>query len=91
MSNCGVRQGDSLSPILFALYINDLAREIIDQNKGIKLDNINISILLYADDIVLISESDQNLQDILDYMHRWCFNWKLKLNVDKSSVVHFRP
>ena len=91
MSNCGVRQGDSLSPILFALYINDLAREIIDLNKGIKLDNINISILLYADDIVLISESEQNLQDMLDYMHRWCFKWKLKLNVDKSSVVHFRP
>ena len=91
MSNCGVRQGDSLSPILFALYINDLAREIIDLNKGIKLDNINISILLYADDIVLISESEQNLQDMLDYMHRWCFKWKLKLNGDKSSVAHFRP
>jgi hypothetical protein len=91
MSNSGVRQGDSLSPILFALFINDLATEIKCLNKGVKLNDLNISILLYADDIVLISENENNLQYMLDYMCRWCYRWKLKLNIDKSNVVHFRP
>ena len=91
MSNSEVRQGDSLSPILFALFINDLATEIKCLNKGFKLNDLNISILLYADDIVLISETENNLQYLLDYMCRWCYRWKLKLNIDKSNVVHFRP
>ena len=54
--NNGVRQGDSLSPTLFSLYINELAKEIKNMNKGIKFAGHKISILLYADDMVLISE-----------------------------------
>ena len=27
---------------------------------------------------------------MLDYMHDWCHKWKLKLNIDKSNVMHFR-
>ena len=90
MSNSGVRQGDSLSPTLFALFINGLADDIKSLNKGIDINGRNVSILLYADDIVLISESEVNLQYMLDYMHVWCHKWKLKLNIDKSNVMHFR-
>ena len=75
------RQGDSLSPILFALFINGLADDIKNLNKGIDINGKNVSILLYADDIVLISESEVNLQYMLDYMHDWCHKWKLKLNI----------
>ena len=44
--NNGVRQGDSLSPTLFSLYINELAKEIKNMNKGIKFAGHKISILL---------------------------------------------
>ena len=47
----------------------------------------DISILLYADDIVLIAENEQNLQEMLNFMYNW---WKLKLNINKSNVIHFR-
>ena len=60
-------------------------------DKGVDVDGRNVSILLYADDIVLLSDSEQNLQDMLTYMSNWCFKWKLKLNVDKSNIIHFRP
>ena len=53
-TNSGVRQGDSLSPTLFAIFINGLAKEIKRTGIGVKLGNSCMSILLYADDIVLM-------------------------------------
>ena len=56
--NSGLRQGCSLSPLLFNLYINDLALHINALGKGITLNNDKISLLMYADDIVLIAENE---------------------------------
>ena len=68
-----------------------MAEDIKCLNKGVNIDDRNVSILLYADDIVLISENEENLQYMLDFMCEWCYKWKLRLNIDKSSVVLFRP
>ena len=62
----GVHQGDSLSPTLFALFINDLALEVKEMNKGVYLDYIHIPILLYADDVVIVAPSYENCQAMLD-------------------------
>ena len=86
----GVKQGCILSPILFSTYINDLTLAIKALGKGISTDNDNISILLYADDIVLMSDTEQGLQEMLNLVHSWCQQWKLNINVDKTKVVHFR-
>ena len=92
LSNSGVRQGDSLSPTLFALFINGLPEEIKSLNEGININNRNVPIILYADDIVLIANSEEKLQHMFKWcMYKWCYKWKLKLNVDKSNIVHFRP
>ena len=39
-------------------------------------------ILLYADDIVLISESEQNLQIMLDFVNSWCYKLQMKIVVE---------
>jgi hypothetical protein len=62
----GVRRGDCLSSTLFALFINDLAFEIKKLNKGIDIDGFTLCLLLFADDIALIAESEENLQEMLD-------------------------
>ena len=86
----GVRQGDTLSPILFSLFINELAIGIKNLNLGIDIGGKQLSILLYADDIVLMSDSEENLQQILNFSHEWCQKWMLKVNIEKSNVIHFR-
>ena len=56
-----MKRGCSLSPVLSNLYINDLALNINALNKGIKIDDESISILLYADDVVLLAENETDL------------------------------
>ena len=86
----GLKQGCGLSPALFSIYINDLAAEINALHCGIKFDNNEVSILLYADDVVLISESEDDLQNMLNTLNNWCNKWRLAVNESKTKIVHFR-
>ena len=81
------------SPILFLLFINELALDII---KGGKHDAIltstlvEIFILLFADDIILLSETAVGLQNQLNILYRSSEKLQLKVNFDKSSNIVFR-
>ena len=87
----GVKQGDCLSPTLFAIFINDLALEIKDSKIGLNIDgNLLVNILLYADDIVLLSENEKDLQSLLFIVERWCQKWRLDVNLSKTNILHIR-
>jgi len=60
----GVRQGCVMSPILFSLFINGLAREINKQGKGVDIGGRRVRLLMYADDIVLLAESAKDLHSV---------------------------
>ena len=68
---CGLRQSCCLSPLLFNLFINDLALRIKALGKGVMANEDLISILLYADDIVLISGNAEDLQLMLNCLNEW--------------------
>lgn len=87
----GVKQGDIISPILFSMYLNDLATGIKNLNCGIDINGFNLAILLYADDIVLITPDEQSLQAMISFVADWCRKWRMAVNADKTQVVHFRP
>ena len=85
----GVRQGDTMSSTLFSIFINDLVKKINDLNKGIQVGHSQVSILLYADDVLLLADSHKKLQDLMDHLYKWSHNWKIFINESKSKVVHF--
>lgn len=87
----GVKQGCKLSPTMFSLYINDLANEIKELNLGVDIGDMQLSILLYADDIALIAPDAESLQIMLNKLYQWCSKWRLSVNSEKTKIVHFRP
>lgn len=52
---------------------------------GIKLDQLSIYSLLFADDAVIFSESAEGLQQALNNFESYCRKWKLK--VEKTKIV----
>ena len=87
----GVKQGDNLSPLLFNIYVNDLPKEIEKgDTQPLKLNNQNINSLMWADDIVLLSETKEGLQNCLNNLHNYCQIWKLEVNLKKTKIMIFR-
>ena len=46
--------------------------------------------MLYADDIVCLAESENDLQDILIIIENWCKKWRLEINLTKTNILHIR-
>ena len=86
----GVRQGDSLSPTSFAIFVNNLAEDVRNQNAGVQVGDMQIPILLYADDVVLISPNTANPPKQLDPLNVWCDKWCISVNKAKSQILHIR-
>ena len=54
MLTVGVRQGDSLNPTRFNIFINPLTIELTSLDIGIGINGRNVSSLLYADDLFVL-------------------------------------
>ena len=87
----GVRQECSLSPTLFNMYINELARAL-KQSAALVLTLLEseFKCLLFADDLVLLSPTKQGLQQHLDILHRYCQTWALTVNLSKTRIMVFQ-
>ena len=82
--NCGVPQGSVLGPLLFLIYVNDIANYS-------PLGNIR----LFADDTNVFVEHEnleqlyENAELILKYLYQWFKDNKLTVNTKKSSFTIF--
>ena len=102
--NIGVRQGENLSPLLFAIFLNDFKTHVSSNFPGLTFigdsvtnnlstNDINVYLrlycLLYADDTVVLAETAPQLQEALYAVHEYCDRWGLQVNVDKTKVLIF--
>ena len=85
----GVRQGCVLSPLLFNIYMADFPRSL-SENIGVRLsDDRLINCILWADDIILLSETEDGLQHLLNELKNYSDLNELKINTDKTKCMIF--
>ena len=83
----GVRQGDTVSPALFAAVLESVFRRLDWEQKGINVNGSRLSNFRYADDIVLMSRSAQELQEMLQSMSAECSTVGMKVNQKKTFAL----
>ena len=94
MSECfsqdkGVLQGESLSPTLFAAYINELESMMnAIEDMGVNINGVKVSVLMYADDLVLLSQTEDGPQRGINALHRFCTENNLTVNTSKSKLMY---
>ena len=85
----GVRQGCVLSPLLFNIFMADFPRSL-SQDVGVHLtDSICINCILWADDIILLSESEEGLNKLLSELKTYSDKNQLKVNIEKTKCMIF--
>lgn len=84
----GLRQGSVLSPVLFNSLTSSVTKKI---NGGFNTECMDVSLLCYADDILLVSTSLCNLQANIDLLSRGYTNIGLVINPAKTEFLVFEP
>jgi len=83
----GLRQGDALSPILFNLALEKVVQSTSFEHGGVQIGETKISLLAYADDLVLLAENKEELieqtQELLEAAKRV----GLEINVEKTKYM----
>ncbi len=89
-----MRQGCILSPLLYSIWINDLAVHINRRCAGVSVDaagRYRLRLLLYADDIVLLAESVSDLQAAMTEVEQYARRWRFQVNPKKCAAMYFAP
>ena len=91
-----VRQGENLSPDLFALFLNDLENFLSENNLKLSDDDlstytqcIKTFALLYADDTLIFGTDEVSFQNNLNAFFEYSQIWKLDINFDKTKILVF--
>ena len=63
---------------------------VLNDCKGWDIGCVNLFLLLCADDTVIYSETELGLQEGIDVFSKYCEEWKLVFNVNKTKVMVFR-
>ncbi|KAG1687439.1 Folylpolyglutamate synthase, mitochondrial [Nymphon striatum] len=86
----GVRQGDSISPKLFTACLENVFRGLNWTSKGILINGDRQTNLRFADDVVLFSESPQELQLMVEELRTASSKVGLEINLSKTKVMFNR-
>ena len=75
----GVPQGSIFGPLLFFIYINDLSENLVS-NLKLSADDTSLFSVIFDKDL-----SAKNLNDDLNRINNWAFQWKMSFNTDPNK------
>ena len=84
-------KGDPLSPLLFGIFFDRVEQWLEEHASecGVQLGGRLIRLLLYADDLALLSSSQEELQQLLDALSAFCSHFDMEVIIGKTEVVVF--
>ena len=82
----GVKQGAVLSAILFCIYIDDLIKKLRRNRDGCWVNNEYVGIIVYANDIVLLSPTIDGLQNMIDTCSVYAESHNLKFSTRENPT-----
>ena len=85
----GVKQGCTLSPLLFSLFLTGLEVELKKNEAGVVLNGAVLDTMLFADDIVLLSCTSEGLKKHLLTLETFCHKHMLEVNTSKTKICVF--
>ena len=90
-ANQGVRQGCILSPLLFNIFLSDIVEHFAGEEcTPLKFENTNIiGCLVWADDLIALSESENGLQNMLQNLSIYAQENRMKINSTKTKCIIF--
>ena len=84
----GVRQGCPLIPLWFSLFISDLEDSLRTRSSGrIKIGDQEVSIIMFANYLVLLANSSEGLQQSLSVLQEYYKVWQLTISTEKAKVM----
>ena len=84
----GVRQGCVMSPWLFNVFMDGIMRETMEKLQGgVELTATNMQLILFANDIVMVTEKKEDMQTNLGEMKKVMDKWGMKMHLGKTKVM----
>ena len=90
-ANQGVKQGCILSPLLFNIFLSDLQQKLEEsQNNPAKIStDQTLGCLIWADDLLLLSQTEIGLNNMLRTLNNFSQQNGLTINMDKTKAMIF--
>ena len=85
----GTEQGHPMSSEFFKVFLSQKLNNVAEEAQVPQLNEIQISDLLWVDDLVLLALDGKSLQNLLDTVYYFCITWGLTVNMKKTAVLIF--
>jgi len=82
-----VRQGCSLSLLLFNIFIESAIKKLKSKTKGVKINERQIHSIRFADDIAIVAENECDLNNMLTSLSIALEKIQLKINAKKTKIL----
>ena len=86
----GIYQGDSLSPLLFIISVNPISLLLNRKCRGYKLEGMNLTHVLYMDDLKGFCDSPKSLQVMCEIIEEFTCDIGMELGLSKCGVIHIQ-